>query len=141
MCWRPRRTGSPRRARAPPRSTPPAGSSPPRWRRSAGRHREAAAAMIRVVIYLIAIGVLALGAAWLAERPGDVAITWQGWRLDTSVTVMVLAVAAVAALTVALWSVLRAIWRSPRVLRQHRRARRNARGYLALSQGLIAVGS
>ena len=97
--------------------------------------------MIRVVIYLIAIGVMALGAAWLAERPGDVAITWQGWRLDTSVMVMVMVVAAVAALAVALWSLLRAIWRAPRALRQHRRARRNARGYLALSQGLIAVGS
>ena len=97
--------------------------------------------MIRVVFYLIAIGLLALGAGWLAERPGDVTITWQGRRIETSVMVMMLAVALVVAVALVLWSALRAILRAPQALRHRRRARRNARGYLALSQGLIAVGS
>ena len=34
--------------------------------------------MIRVVFFLIVVGVLALGAAWLADRPGDVVVIWQG---------------------------------------------------------------
>ena len=33
--------------------------------------------MIRVVIYLLIVGLLAAGAVWLADRPGDVMITWQ----------------------------------------------------------------
>ena len=34
--------------------------------------------MIRVLIYLVIVALLAFGAVWLAERPGDVVITWQG---------------------------------------------------------------
>jgi hypothetical protein len=44
--------------------------------------------MIRVIIYLIVLAALAYGAVWLAERPGEVAITWQGERIDTSVMVL-----------------------------------------------------
>jgi HemY protein len=97
--------------------------------------------MIRVVIFLVAIGVLALGAAWLADRPGEVAITWQGLRIETSVAILAIAVGAVAALAVVAWSILRTLARAPTTLREHLRQRRGRRGYLALSQGLIAVGS
>ncbi len=97
--------------------------------------------MIRVVIFLAAIGALAFGAAWLADRPGEVMIIWQGKRIETSVAVLVIAVAVVAALAVLAWSILRAVVRSPAALRQHLRMRAGRRGYLALSQGLIAVGS
>jgi len=97
--------------------------------------------MIRVVIFLVVIAVLALGAAWLADRPGEVMIIWQGRRIDTSVAVLAMAVGVVAGLAVLAWSILRAILRSPSALRQHQRMRRGRRGYLALSHGLIAVGS
>jgi HemY protein len=97
--------------------------------------------MIRVVIFLLVIGALAFGAAWFADRPGEVTITWQGLRIETSVAVLAIAVAAVAAFAVVSWSLLRALVRSPLALRQHLRVRRGRRGYLALSQGLIAVGS
>jgi HemY protein len=97
--------------------------------------------MIRVVIFLLAIGALAFGAVWLADRPGVVMIIWQGRRIDTSVAILAIAVGVVAALAVVAWSILRAIVRSPVVLRQQLRMRSARRGYLALSQGLIAVGS
>ncbi len=97
--------------------------------------------MIRVVIFLVAVGLLALGVVWLADRPGDVAITWQGWRIETSVMVLSVAVAAVAVLAALGWSMLRALLRSPDVLWLYLRTRRGVRGYLAVSQGLIAVGS
>jgi HemY protein len=45
------------------------------------------------------------------------------------------------AFAVVLWSILRAILRSPDVLWLYLRTRRGVRGYLAVSQGLIAVGS
>jgi hypothetical protein len=38
--------------------------------------------MIRVLVYLVIVALLAFGAVWFAERPGDVAITWQGRRID-----------------------------------------------------------
>jgi HemY protein len=97
--------------------------------------------MIRVIFYLILVAALAFGAVWLAERPGEVAITWQGTRVDTSVLVLIAAVAAVAVAAVIVWSILRAIVRAPQTIARYRRYRRGVRGYLAVSQGLIAVGS
>lgn len=97
--------------------------------------------MIRVVLYLAVLGLLAFGAVWLADRPGDVAITWLGHHLDTSVMVLVTAVMAIAAFAIVLWSSLRALVRMPGHIGSYVRNRRNAHGYLALSQGLIAVGS
>jgi HemY protein len=97
--------------------------------------------MIRVVLYFVLVGLLAAGAAWLADRPGDVMITWQGRRIETSVMVLIMAVMAFATLAVMLWSIARAILRSPDILSSYLRTRRGVRGYLALSQGLIAIGS
>src|SRR5262245_18182600 len=97
--------------------------------------------MIRVIFYLIVVAALALGLVWMADRPGEVAITWQGTRIDTSVLVLIAAVAAVVVAAVILWSILRAIARAPETIARYRRYRRGVRGYLAVSRGLIAVGS
>src|SRR5712671_2722636 len=97
--------------------------------------------MIRVLVYLVIVGLLAFVAVWLADRPGDVAITWQGHRIETSVMVLIAAFAAVAVAAVLLWSIVRAIWRSPGLIARHLESRRGVRGYLAVSRGLIAVGS
>jgi HemY protein len=99
------------------------------------------AAMIRVVMFLLAVAVLAAGFAWLADRPGEVAVTWLGYRLETSVTVAALAVAAlVVALTLA-WAFVRGVLRSPEQVSLFFRHRRAVRGYLALTRGLIAIGA
>jgi HemY protein len=97
--------------------------------------------MIRVVIYLLIVAGLAFGAVWFADRPGEVAITWQGWRIDTSVMVAAAAVAAVVVAAVLLWSLVRALIRSPDVLSLYLRTRRGVRGYNAVSHGLVAVAS
>src|SRR5262245_27923612 len=97
--------------------------------------------MIRVIVYLIVVAVLAFAAVWLSERPGEVAITWEGRRIDTSVMVLAAAVAAIVVASVMLWSILRGILRAPEAIARYRRQRRGERGYLAVSQGLIAVGS
>jgi len=97
--------------------------------------------MIRVTLYLIVIAALAFGAVWLAERPGEVAITWQGSRLDTSVMVLIAAAVALAVASAFAWSIVYGILRAPAALARYRRRRRGERGYLAVSRGLIAVGS
>src|SRR5258708_13646161 len=112
-----------------------------RLRRSPSRRVEAIAPMIRVVIFLVAIGGLAFGAAWLADRPGEVAIVWQGMRVETSVAVLAIAVGVVAALAVVAWSVLRMLARAPVAVRQHLRGPPARPGYPPLSQGLAAVRS
>ncbi len=97
--------------------------------------------MIRVVLFLAAVGLLAFGVAWLADRPGDVIITWQGLRIETSLLILGAAVLAAMVILALVWSALRAILRSPIVLADLLRNRRGVRAYEAISNGLIAVGA
>jgi len=97
--------------------------------------------MIRVVFYLVIVGALSLAAAWLADRPGDVVITWQGLRIETSVMVLAAAVVVLMAAVALMFTLLRAALRSPGMLANRLRNRRGAYAYEAISSGLIAVGS
>jgi len=97
--------------------------------------------MIRVVLFLLAIGALSLGVAWLADRPGDVIIIWQGLRIKTSLMVLGSAVLVTMAVLAFLWWLISLVLRSPTIVARIRRERRGARAYEALSNGLIAVGS
>lgn len=97
--------------------------------------------MVRVLIFLIAVGIVAIGAAWLADRPGEISVVWLGWRIETSLMVATIALIVVIVVSVTAWSLLRAIVRTPERLSLLRRARRNARGQIAISRGLIAIGS
>ena len=97
--------------------------------------------MIRVVIFLVVIGLLAFGAVWLEDRPGEVMITWLGYRIETSVMDLAMVLVALVVVAIMLWSGIRALMRSPGLVGNHLRARRGARGYRAVSQGLVAVGS
>jgi HemY protein len=108
---------------------------------SARLHSEEARAMIRIIIFLLAVGAIALGIAWLADRPGEITVVWMGWRIETSVMVAVFAIATVTALLLFFWSVFRAIVRAPDLLALFMRSRRGAKGYQAISRGLIAIGS
>jgi uncharacterized membrane-anchored protein len=77
--------------------------------------------VIRIVVYLVLIGLVTLGAGWLAGRPGDVIIYWLGRQIETSFMVLAMAVVAVAALAVALWTAATALLRSPGQLGRHLR--------------------
>src|SRR2546429_5356834 len=80
--------------------------------------------MIRVIVYLIVLAALAYGAVWLAERPGEVAITWQGERIDTSVMVAAAAVVAVAVVAGLVWAILPALMQAPPAIPRYPRRRR-----------------
>ena len=97
--------------------------------------------MIRVIVFLVLVGLAALGVAWLADRPGEVAITWGGRRIETSVMVLVAAIAPITVTVMMLWSLLRAIIRSPDRMALFLRHRRVAQGYQAISKGLVAIGA
>jgi HemY protein len=97
--------------------------------------------MIRVILYLAMVAALAFGVVWFADRPGDVAITWQGYRIETSVLVALVAVAIVVLLALMVWSIVRTILRSPDLVAMFMSHRRGVRGYLAISRGLIAIGA
>src|SRR5215510_7779719 len=96
--------------------------------------------MIRIILFLALIAAAAAGAAWVAEQPGDVVLSWGGWRAETSLPVFVLALGIVVVVATMLWSILRGLWRTPDRMRRRRHERRHARGRHAITQGLLAVG-
>lgn len=97
--------------------------------------------MVRLVIYLLAIALVAAGLGWLADRPGTLQIAWQGYDIETSVFRAVVILAATIATAVFLWSVVKAIWNSPAAMGQRIVRRRQKRGLDALSSGLIAASA
>lgn len=97
--------------------------------------------MIRIVVFLLAVIALALGATWILERPGEIVLTWQGWRVTTSITVALIALASVVVVSILLWSLFRFLVTAPGNVSEFFRERREARGWRALSRGMIAVGA
>jgi HemY protein len=97
--------------------------------------------MIRVLLYLIVVGLAAYAVTLLADRPGDVVITWQGLRIETSLMVLAAAMLVLMALVALIFGLVRALLRSPLVLATLLRNRRGVRAYEAISNGLIAIGS
>jgi HemY protein len=97
--------------------------------------------MTRSLLFLLKLALVIGAAAWLADRPGRVAIEWQGYLLETSVGVLAVAVlilGSAAALLVWAWRGLR---RAPSRLFASRRQRRRERGYRALTLGMVAVAA
>lgn len=97
--------------------------------------------MLRVLVIFLIIALVAVGAVWLVEHPGDVTILWLGVETKVSIGVAIVGLLLLAAAIAALWSALRFILRIPRLLSVGSRARRQEKGFAALSKGLIAVGS
>lgn len=96
--------------------------------------------MIRIILFLLLIAVAAAGAAWMADQPGDVVMTWGHWRASPSVPTFMLILGIVIVAAIMVWSLLRMLWRTPGHIGRRRRERRHARGRHAITQGLLAIG-
>ncbi|MBL8670538.1 MAG: heme biosynthesis protein HemY [Alphaproteobacteria bacterium] len=97
--------------------------------------------MIRAVAFILQAGLVVAAVVWLADQPGTVAIEWLGWRIDTSVGMMLLALALAAG---AAWGALRALsalLSAPSDMLSWRRSTRMQKGYRALTRGMVAIAA
>lgn len=97
--------------------------------------------MIRLVLFLIVLAAIAFGASWLADRPGEMLVVWQGWRIETTVPVALAALAAFSVALLIVWHLGALLLRSPRMIATFSRRRRREKGWAAVSRGLVAIGS
>ncbi len=97
--------------------------------------------MIRILSFVIFVFLLAAGFAWLADRPGELSVTWQGMQYQVTLLVAVTAIVVLIAVVMFAWWLIRTLYRSPDLLRRHFRARKRDRGYQSLSTGIIAAGA
>lgn len=97
--------------------------------------------MIRALRYFIVIGLLAAGAAWLADQPGAVSFEWGGYQIDTTFGVLAIAVGAVAVLAALIYRAWLFLRRAPGSVASSWRGHRRGRGYQALTKGMVAVAA
>ncbi len=96
---------------------------------------------MRAIPAIVILVVLVAVSLFIAERPGSVSIMWQGWRVDTSLAILVLAIVALTLVVGLAFRLLRGIVFGPRALVRARRERRRRKGYRALTQGMVAVAA
>ena len=84
--------------------------------------------MIRILVFIAIVLALGFGFSWLAERPGELFIIWQGQRIEMSLMVAATIVAVLVALVMFAWWLVRTIWTSPQSVSRFFRARKRDRG-------------
>jgi HemY protein len=97
--------------------------------------------MLRVLYFLIIVFVAALGFAWLADRPGEMVVNFDGYRYAVTLKAAVALLAALVAAVMLGWWLLKSIVNGPGTVTRWFRVRRRDRGYQALSTGMIAAGA
>jgi HemY protein len=96
--------------------------------------------MYRIILFLLLIALAGAGAAWVADQPGEVLLSWGGWSAHPKLPVFVLLLGIVIVAAIFAWTILLTLWRLPGRMRRGRRERRHARGRHAITQGLLAIG-
>ena len=96
---------------------------------------------MRRILVLAVLAAVVIAAATVADYPGSVAITWQGWEIDTSVGVLIAVLSVVALALWLLFGVLSKLMRLPTRFRRNRRERRHRNGEIALTRGMIALAA
>jgi HemY protein len=97
--------------------------------------------MLRLILFLVAVGLAAAGLAWLADRPGELLVEWQGYQIETSVFRAIILLAVIIVLALVAWTLLRHVWHGPANLGGMLAKRRQQQGLDALSSGMIALGA
>jgi HemY protein len=97
--------------------------------------------MARLISFFVIVGLLVAGTVWLADRPGNVSLVWLGWRVDTSVPILLLALFLALSALFAMLRLLGGIFELPGRFLANRREGRRRKGYLALTDGLAAVAA
>lgn len=97
--------------------------------------------LIRALVFFVALAILIGVVSWFADRPGQVELTWLGYRVDAGVHVILIGILVIAAVLVVLhrlwWGLMRVAPGMGRFWRESKRRK----GYAALTDGLVAVAA
>lgn len=97
--------------------------------------------MIRFLIRFALLIAAAAFFAWLADRPGAVAIDWMGLHIETPLVAAVMFLLIAVVLVVLLWRAAALLLGAPGGMSGWWRGKRQRRGETALVRGLVAAGA
>jgi HemY protein len=95
----------------------------------------------RTTWFFVKIAVLVVVAVALADRPGRVSITWLGYNADLAVGTLLAAIVVLILILYVIWRVWHILRRAPTDFVLFRRNRRQAKGFRALTRGLVAAAA
>jgi len=97
--------------------------------------------MLRALFFAIKIGLIAVAAVWVSQRPGTVSVDWLGYQITTHVGIALLGVLVFLLFILFLHRVVLAVAGIPGSWKKRRERRTYEKGYMALTQGLTAVAA
>lgn len=95
--------------------------------------------MFRLLLFIIALVIAAIGLARIADTPGTVSILWMGWQIETSVMFLTFAVGVLVIGVFLLYRIVDSIVSLPDRFRRSRRADHHERGLSALTEAFAAL--
>jgi HemY protein len=95
--------------------------------------------MIRIVLYVVLLAAAISVAVWFANNPGEVLVLWRGWRIDTSVGILLVVMAGAVVIMLGLAKLIALIRGSVDMFATARKDRRLRQGLAALGHGFAAV--
>ena len=97
--------------------------------------------MIRLFFFIIKLALLVAAAIWLVSQQGQVIITGMGYEVSLRLPTFLFGLILLIILSLAIFSLWRAIVAVPRALSLAHLTRRQRKGYQALTEGLMAVAA
>ncbi|WOF75726.1 heme biosynthesis protein HemY [Parvibaculaceae bacterium PLY_AMNH_Bact1] len=97
--------------------------------------------MWRVLVPFSIIAVLCAAAVWLADHPGVVTVTWQGYEIRTSFVMGLLVISLSTILGVLGYRLFATFMKSPAGFTSFLATRKRKKGYDALSKGMVAIAA
>ncbi len=95
--------------------------------------------MIRLLLLLLLMAAVALGATWVADRPGSVDVEWLGWRLETTTFFLLIAFAVLSVALAVVWGVIAWLFDAPRKIARVRKNSRTKKGRELFAQAFLAA--
>ena len=97
--------------------------------------------MIRATLFITVAAAFIFASVWLVERPGYVILTWEGWQVNTKVSVLIFTTILFLLVFCFLYRIWLGLKRTPAAIIQARQRQKRIRGYKALTQGMVAVAA
>jgi HemY protein len=95
----------------------------------------------RIIGFIVFVALIALGVTWVADQPGELVLTLGHWQISRSPAEAAVSFIILLVVAMLLWTGVRFVMRSPDLVALFFRERKKARGWRAITQGMIAVGT
>lgn len=97
--------------------------------------------MARFLVFFLFVVAVGSAAAWLADHPGSLSLVWGGWRIETTVPVVVAFLVVLVILSAVGYQLWHWLVVSPARLGAVFRGNRREKGYRALTEGMAAIAA